>query len=332
MLANIHEREEKLMISIIITHYKEPWEIVKPMFDSIMNQLGVDFEKDIEIIFVNDGTDFEIPEVYPFTVENIKMEHGGVSKARNKGLSLATGDYVMFCDCDDRFISSYALHLYKKHMGHFDVIKSPFIEDQVIDGELKLIRHEKDISFIHGKLYRKAFLDENNIRFCDDLTIHEDGFFNVIANILAQGNIYEMSPAVYLWKFNDNSVVRRDREMFIYKTYDHLMSCRIAICNNLKEREMIEHYFPAVSKTVIDSYYDFQKPEALDPKNKDLIKFAEKEFARFYKEFREDYNEIGIEDIAQMMFLCRQNAFINNMRIEQETLSQFLTRIVKEYL
>ena len=324
------------MISIIVTHYKEPWEIVKPMFDSIMNQLGVDFEKDIEIILVNDDFENRIKgdmfQYYPFSINIIDEGHNGVSKARNIGLENAHGDYVMFCDCDDRFISAYALHLFKKHMGQFDVIKSPFIEDQVINGELKLIRHDKDISFIHGKLYKREFLLENNLKFKDELTIHEDGYFNVIANILAQGSIYEMSPAVYLWKYNDNSVVRRDREMFIYKTYGHLMDCRIAICEELRDRELLEHYFPAVSKTVIDTYYDMQKPEILDPKNKELKKSAEKEFSRFYKLFREDYNEIGIEDIAQMMFLCRQNAFINNMRVEQETLSQFLTRIVKEYL
>jgi hypothetical protein len=141
-----------------------------------------------------------------------------------------------------------------------------------------------------------------------------------------------MQPAVYLWKYNDDSVVRRDRDLYLYKTYDHLMNCRIAICRELWRRECIVEYFQSVAKSVIDAYYDFQKPDALKPENKEIVKSAEKEFARYYKEFKDDYNDIGVNDIAQMMMVCRAIGFQNGMRIEQETLSQFVTRIVKEYL
>lgn len=152
-------------ISLVVTHYKEPWEVVKPLFDSVKDQYGVDFENELEVILVNDSDELlDIPE-YPFTVTVVSEGHHGVSAARNIGLDKATGDYVMFCDCDDRFISPFALHLYKQQIGKYEIIKSPFIEDQMIDGQLKLIRHEKDISFVHGKLYRKQFLIDNKIRF-----------------------------------------------------------------------------------------------------------------------------------------------------------------------
>lgn len=320
-------------ISLVVTHYKEPWDIVKPLFDSIQDQYGIDLENELEVVFVNDSDKlgFEFPD-YSFPVVVIDEGHHGVSAARNIGLDKSTGDYVMFCDCDDRFISPFAMHLYKQQIGKYDIIKTPFIEDQMIDGQLRLFRHEKDVSFVHGKLYRRQFLIDNKIRFNEKLTIHEDGYFNVIAGILAGGSQYEMSLAVYLWKYNAESVVRKDKELFIYKTYNNLMDCRIAICRELRERELLEHYFPSVIKTVMDSYYDFQKPDALKPENKELIESAEKAFARFYKEFREDYTESNINDIAQMMYVCRANAFKNNMRVEQETINEFLTRIVKKYL
>lgn len=325
-----------MRMTLVITHYKEPWEVCKPLFDSIAYQLGMDFEN-LEIILVEDSTDkkdylsWDFVQYYPFEINFIADGHSGVSGARNKGLDNATGDYIMFCDCDDRFISAYAFHLYTKQMDKYDIIKSPFIEDQIINGELKLIRHEHDISFIHGKMYKRSFLLDNNIRFNENLTIHEDGYFNVLANIIADTSIHEMSPAVYLWKWNDDSVVRKDRELYIYKTYDHLMKCRSAICKELWDRGYIDKYFPSIIKTVVDSYYDFQKPEALKPENKELIKKAEKAFADFYKEFGKDYKECNINDIAQMMYICRSTAFANGLRVEQETLSEFLTRIVKEY-
>ena len=322
--------------SIVITHYNEGWEVVKPMFDSLAMQLGIDFD-DLEVILVEDGGEVIDPEyltVYPFTTKIFNEGHHGVSYARNIGLDHATGDYIMFCDCDDEFISLFALHLYLKtaKQKDFDIIKSPFIENQTIDGELKLIRHDADITFIHGKFYRLDFLKENEIRFNPALTIHEDGFFNVIANMLAEANIHEMSPAVYLWKYRDDSVVRSDRNAFIFRTYTNLMDCRKAICRNLFKRERFPEYFQAISKTVIDSYYDFQRPDALKPENKEIVEEAEKAFAGFYKEFSEDYKNVNINDLAQMMYICRVNAYANGMRVEQETLSQFLTRIVKTYL
>lgn len=325
-----------MKLSIIVPHYKEPWKTVEPLFDSLKEQLGFDL-KELEVIVVHDGTDKwtyleKYPMEYPFSVSQIEMEHGGVSKARNTGLENAKGDYVMFCDCDDRFISAYGLYMFSKAFGQFDIIRTPFLEDQVIDGELKLIRHDGDITFVHGKAYRRKFLIENELKFNEELTIHEDGYFNVLAHTLAKTSVHEMQPAVYLWKYNDDSVVRRDRDLYLYKTYDHLMNCRIAICRELWRRECIVEYFQSVAKSVIDAYYDFQKPDALKPENKEIVKSAEKEFARYYKEFKDDYNDIGVNDIAQMMMVCRAIGFQNGMRIEQETLSQFVTRIVKEYL
>ena len=323
-------------LSIIITHYNEDWEICKPMFDSIASQLGVDF-KEIEVIVAQDGDadDVYLEKItrndYPFNIVLYTQKKKGVSCARNLGLLNAEGEYVMFCDCDDRFISAYGLYLMMKDFGKYDLIKSPFVEDQIVDGELKLIRHEHDVTFVHGKMWRKQFLIDNKIKFKEELTIHEDAFFNVLGNMLAE-NQHELQPAVYLWKYNDKSVVRKDKDLFLYKSYDNLMDCRIAICRELYDRGFITEFYQGVSKTVIDSYYDFQKPEALDPKNKDLIEKAEKAFSKYYKEFREFYNEINVNDIAQMMYICRTNAYVNNMRIEQETLSQFLTRIVKTYL
>ena len=325
-----------MKLTFVVTHYNEPWEVCKPWFDSMADQLGVDFEN-IEILVVEDGGE-PIDEAhfvgYPFKVKTFNFGHKGVSASRNIGLDHATGDYIMFCDCDDRFISAYAIHLYMKAIKQamFDIVKSPFLEDQVIDGELKLIRHDQDITFIHGKLYRVDFLKDNELRFNEDLVIHEDSYFNVIGNMLADGNIHEMSPAVYLWKYRDESIVRKDRDAYVFKTYDHLMNVRRAICRELERRERYAEFYQAISKTFIDSYYDFQKPDCLKPENKEIIEKAERAFAEFFAEFRGEYQNVNIKDTAQMMYLCRMNAYMNGMLVERETLQEFINRIIKTYL
>lgn len=326
-----------MKLSFVVTHYKEPWEICKPLFDSLADQLGIDFSE-IEVIVVEDSPleedKLEIPNGYPYLITSLWRGHYGVSAARNYGFEHVTGDYVMFCDCDDRFISAYALHLYLKaiRQGMFDIVKTPFLEDQVIDGELKLIRHDQDITFIHGKLYRVDFLKDNDLRFNEELTIHEDSYFNVLANMLADGNVHEMSPAVYLWKYRDDSIVRKDKDAYVFKTYEHLMKVRSAICRELWRRERVPEFYQAITKTFVDSYYDFQRPECFVEENSFIIKKAEKAFSKFYEEFKDEFKYVGVNDLAQMMYLCRLNAYQNGMKVERETFKEFLNRIVKVYL
>lgn len=319
------------MISLIVTHYNEPFEVMKPLLDSIKMQLGFNFEN-LEVIIVEDNDD-PISEIvgYPFEIRIISQGHKGVSAARNFGLAESKGEYVMFCDCDDQFIELYALHLYDTH-NQFNVVKSPFVEDQVVDGELKLIRHDRDTTFIHGKMFNKSFLMENNLKFNEELTIHEDSFFIVLCDIVAGESKYEMSPAVYLWKYNENSIVRKDREMFVFKTYDHLMKCRKAICKELYERGFITEFYQAVCKTVMDSYYDFQKDCVFNPEYKGIVNKAYKAFRGFFNEYEDFYRDIALPDKAQMMFMSRSMSYSKGFLFEHETLKDFLNRGDKPFI
>ena len=66
--------------------------------------------KNIQIILVNDGSTDETEEKclrykekYPNNIIYIKIEHGGVSKARNIGLKYAKGEFINFFDSDDKW-------------------------------------------------------------------------------------------------------------------------------------------------------------------------------------------------------------------------------------
>ena len=92
-----------MKISIIVPIYNVELYLERCL-DSIYKIRGVNKE----IILVNDGStdkSLEIARKYALIHEKetilITQENKGVSKARNEGLKVATGDYISFIDSDD---------------------------------------------------------------------------------------------------------------------------------------------------------------------------------------------------------------------------------------
>nr|WP_310197805.1 glycosyltransferase [Neobacillus niacini] len=83
--------------------------------DSILAQTFSDFE----LILIDDGStdkSGEICDDYALGDSRVKVAHiknGGVSKARNTGITLAKGDYMMFCDSDDFVERNWCSLLYE---------------------------------------------------------------------------------------------------------------------------------------------------------------------------------------------------------------------------
>ena len=175
-----------MKLQILVPQHKETDEIVKPLLDSIAIQQNVDFSQ-IGVIICNDGTDVHLSEKllssYPFEVQYHKEPHRGVSGTRNACLDHATAEYVMFCDADDMFYNACGLYIVFREIanGGFDTLSSTFIEESRIPTtkEITYINREMDSTFVHGKFHRRQFLLDNNIRWNDALTIHEDSYFTI---------------------------------------------------------------------------------------------------------------------------------------------------------
>lgn len=98
------------MVSVIITSYKRPLQMVQRAIESVLNQSW----KDIEIIIVDDNTDEDmnmyrlgrIVELYPNKFVNYISypENHGACYARNIGIDCSNGDYLAFLDDDDEWL------------------------------------------------------------------------------------------------------------------------------------------------------------------------------------------------------------------------------------
>jgi len=90
-------------ISVILTTYNGEKTISRTV-DSILGQEGIDVEFMIELIVIDDCSSdntFSILEKYDCVLIRNKKTSGGPNKGRNKGLHLATGDFICIADQDD---------------------------------------------------------------------------------------------------------------------------------------------------------------------------------------------------------------------------------------
>ena len=320
-------------LTIVVPHYKEPWDVCKFLFDSIELQHGIDFD-DFDVLVVNDGDDVILDkslfDKYSYKINYGVKPHSGLSETRNYGIDHGDSEYVMFCDCDDGFLNNYGLHLVLGAIQEgFDFLHSIFIEEQPLDGGWRVFRREKDLVFVHGKCYRRQFLIDKDLRFDPEMYLNEDSIFNKCAYEEAKSNdaVRYIETPFYLWTWHGDSTVRKGREDIIIRTYEQVMKMRIKVCEQLEKRGFIDEYYEMVCRTVTDSYYDFNEPQFLAHEGDEMWVNAEKQFKKFWKKYSKAYYECDAERIGRTMMQSRLRAYNAGLKVERIDLKSWLKHI-----
>ena len=84
-----------MKLSIIIPYFNTP-----AYTDELLAVLDKQITYEVEVILIDDGSKEAYRPSFPW-LKIIRTQNGGQSRARNKGLSLAKGDYIQFIDSDD---------------------------------------------------------------------------------------------------------------------------------------------------------------------------------------------------------------------------------------
>lgn len=187
------------LISIIVPIYNVEL-FLRKCIDSIKNQSY----KNIEIILVDDGSPDncgKFCDEYKQKDNRIKVVHkknGGLSEARNYGIEIATGDYILFVDSDDYIANNMCQILLEKAQQYKADIVSCNLEEVFEDGSYKISKQDLNTnvqvfsnlemikldffdvtintSVVWNKLYaRKLFFGEHKIRFPVG-KLHEDNY------------------------------------------------------------------------------------------------------------------------------------------------------------
>ena len=322
-----------MKLQILVTQYKETDEVIKPLLDSIALQQSVDFNE-IGVIICNDGSDVHLSkqllDSYKYHIEYWSGEHKGVSATRNALLDLATADYVMFCDADDMFVSACGLYqIFLDIEEGFDTLNSVFIEEgkNPYTGKSVYVTHTNDVTFIHGKVHRRQYLIDKKIRWNDELTIHEDSFFNVLCQNLTD-RVKICETPFYLWKWRADSICRTD-PMFLVKTYDKYLDSNDALVDEFVKRGIMEKAMYFCTNMIFETYYTMNKPEWVSQENTEHREKTEKRFAEYFKKHKSLWDAVPMNDKVNVSDKAREKAIGGGMLLEAVTVFDWLKGVEK---
>ena len=325
-----------MKLQLLIPQYKETDEIMKPLLDSIALQQSVNFNE-IGVIICNDGSDVfltdEFLASYPFLIEYYKEPHRGVSATRNACLDKAIADYVMFCDADDMFYNMCGLWIiFNEIKVGFDSIISCFTEEtrHPETKEPMYINHDMDSTFVHGKIHRRQYLIDKGIRFNDNLTIHEDSYFNILCQSLSKDVKYCSTP-FYLWKWRDESVCRHDPK-YILKTYNNMLDSNDALVETLAEKGVPDKSIFYVTMMIFDAYYTMNKPEWVNQENKEYRDATEKRFPEYFQKYKDTWKKVPISEKMQISQGIRGRSVMEGMQMEAQTIDEWLKHVESMYV
>lgn len=320
-----------MKLQILIPQYNETDEIIKPLLDSIALQQNVPMDQ-IGAIICNDGSNIFLSESllnsYPYKIEYYKEPHRGVSATRNACLDHATAEYVMFCDADDMFYNVCGLWIMFREMDiGFDSMVSVFVEESRMPDtkEVVYINHDMDSTFVHGKLHRRKYLLDKDIRWNDNLTIHEDSYFNILCQNLSENVKYCPTP-FYLWRWRDTSVCRHDPK-YILKTYNNMLDSNDALINNFMTRGMLDKAMFYSVMMIFDAYYTMNKDEWLNQENQEYRYATELRFSEYFIKRKYFWESMPINDKMAISNQIRSRSVMEGMKMEAITIDDWLKHI-----
>ncbi|MEY8481221.1 glycosyltransferase family A protein [Lachnospiraceae bacterium 48-21] len=250
-------------VSVIIPVYN-----VEKYIESVLRSIVNQTYGNIEIIVVNDGSTDDSETVARKILEKsgkefkiITKDNGGVSSARNQGIKLAAGDWVIAVDGDDcldfnaienmvraGMISDVVFTNYRIVTGFEEQIIEKFSVKSYTGEEAARKFYERKIKlFSPGCFVRKSFLEDNLIEYDEDCYFAEDDLF--VWKVLSKmDKMVLLQEPVYQYVFHSNSSMTSGNwKRFASvktpsrRTYERFIECSYNM-RKIKNEFLIRHF------------------------------------------------------------------------------------------
>ena len=204
--------KNKVVLSIIIPAYNAK-DTIDVTLSSIKKQiLPISFE----VILVNDCSKYSYKEFIDkykkyYNIREVKTrKKSGPGLSRQYGIDISRSEYIIFIDSDDCFFDENSIiNIYNEiNKNNLDLVIANFVYQKYNIEEVK----KQSFSWLHGKIYKRTFLEKNNIKFNDTLLNEDNGFNRLVLFLKPKYSFFD--HIVYIYKENPNSITRKDSQEY----------------------------------------------------------------------------------------------------------------------
>lgn len=209
-----------------------------------------------------------------FRIKVIHQENGGVSKARNTAICVATGDWITFLDADDEVSENWLMNYFNAIDSDIDIIFQGAIirndngttKFQLKDEKFTTIQFIRlwqnkyhDLGSAWCKMIRTSIIKNNNIRFPVGISNFEDWIF-LTESLAYVEKICSISGTDYIYNHQNSKLTgNHQRRRNAKETYDIADSWYIA-AQSLKKKchdgydILLQYISSLILQTIIETY------------------------------------------------------------------------------
>lgn len=242
-------------VSVIIPAYNASRYIGRAV-ESVKKQTGLTWEI---IIVENGSTDDTYDKCMSYAIKDerihVMQSDKGVSNARNKGIDNAKGRWLCFLDADDYLyegtfedivhicgLNDELNKIKLVHFGHNSGQNKAHGESVIYDNPQKylefrcsMLKNPTQYMTSWGKLYDRAVINDNNIRFASELVLAEDSDF-VFRYMQCINSAIELTSELYHYTKDNESAVRSynpDRAKQYIESINHTQQYVLRDCEDV---------------------------------------------------------------------------------------------------
>ena len=333
-----------MLVSVIVPVYNGE-KYLKVCIESIRQQSY----KNLEIIIINDGSSDKSHEIAKGIASEdkrviyIEQENKGVSSARNTGIDVAKGEFIVFVDCDDTIENNYVeLLLDKSTRSKLDIVASGYT-DISIYGTINLNDFYKGNSILNknefisnifkgvggtlwGKIFKKEIIDSNNIRMDPNIFMCEDMIF-VLQYAINSKSFGAIEESIYNYNRKNESSISSKMNFEYFANLINVMKAIEDILNKNKyDKNFIDSILCERIRSLSISFsimqHDKKHKYSKNEKMNNIICIFKNQYFKRYKELFKGNNRsenilinlIKNEDVKKLYYYSYYIFYINKIK------------------
>lgn len=310
----------KDLISVVVPVYNVE-KYVSECVTSLINQTY----KNLEVILVDDGsTDKsgslcdEFAEKYNF-IKVIHKTNGGLSDARNAGMNISQGEYIVFIDSDDyvskNFIESLATGFDNSNVDisccaylRFDDGSEPNCNNSKSNNSALILNSVEAMEFCYSKtgrnidivawnkLYRKSLFVDNCIEYPKGKYFED--LYTTFKLFYFSRKVFITNNSLYFYRQRNGSIMS---SAMSFSKYENLLDALKNPLNFYKEhscKELFSLSFSMYCRVLIKQYYNAGKIKDKEERKKNRF-FLHNDYLKTYVE---NYKKAKINLIRKIVF------------------------------